>query len=476
MTRLREWFNARTLAWYAFREHIGPFVFALTVFTFIMLMNQVARQFQQLAGKGLGADVIVQVFLLSVPLTIAVTIPMATLVATMAAFGRLAGDNEITAIQANGVGFHQILAPTLLGAALLAVVTVVLNDTLLPETNHRLSVLMQEIQRAKPTVVLQEQRINDPTGLGEYRILPERIDRATNTMHGVRIFDTRDPQVQRTIIADSGRMDYTANGEDAVLVLWHGTIHHRDIDEPGEYERLSFVRQRLVLRGVGSRIQRVDPAGYRSDREMDLETLLANVRAEEAKIDSARAELRRAVDEHVDILLLDEGGDDATRLEADTFRGSGLTGFTSPLDAERYQLGRVQRFVEAIDYGHRQRNKFLVEYHKKFAIPIACLVFVLVGAPIGVRAKRGGYGFAMGMSTVVFVFYYLALTGGEDLADRRLLPPWLSMWLSNLVFFGFGLWLLRRTAREAAEPLLLRFPRWLGRRRRARVREAAAEA
>lgn len=473
MTRLREWFNARTLAWYAFREHLGPFVFSLTVFTFIMLMNQVARQLQQLAGKGLGAEVILEVFVYSIPLTIAITIPMAVLVATMAAFGRLAGDNEITAIQANGVGFHQILGPALLGAALLVMVTVVLNDTLLPESNHRLSMLMQEIQRTRPTVVLQEQRINDPTGLGEYRILPERIDRSTGTMYGVRIFDTRDLQVQRTIIADSGRMDYTANGEDAVLVLWNGTIHHRAITEPGEYERLSFVTQHLVLRGVGSRIQRFDdPSAYRSDREMDLETLLGNVRIEEAKIDSARAELARMIGEHLDALMIEGGRKEPPR---DTLRAIDLSAFAAPLDAERYQIGRVERLAEAIDYAHRQRNKFLVEYHKKFAIPVACLVFILVGAPIGVRAKRGGYGFAMGMSTIVFIFYYLALTGGEDFADRRLLPPWFSMWVSNLVFFVYGVWLLRRTGRETAGRLLPRLPHWW-RRRRAQSRPAVVEA
>ena len=481
MSRLREWFTARTLAWYAFREHVGPFVFSLVVFTFIMLMNQVARQFQELAGKGLGAEVILQVFLYSVPLTIAVTIPMATLVATMSAFGRLAGDNEVTAIQANGVGFHQILAPTLLAAALLAAVTVGLNDTLLPESNHRLSQLMQDIQRAKPTVVLQEQRINDPTGLGEFRILPERIDRASGTMYGVRIFDTRDLQVQRTILADSGRMDYAPNQEDAVLVLWNGTAHNRDISEPGEYERLTFLRQRLVLRGVGSSLERIDdPTGYRSDREMNLGTLLANVRAEEAKIDSARAELSRAVAEHVGLLLLEAdaevGGDTlVTAATADSVGAAGMAGFVAPIEGERYQIGRVERYADAIDYSQRQRNKFLVEYHKKFAIPVACLVFVLIGAPIGVRAKRGGYGFAMGMSTVVFIFYYMALTGGEDLADRRFFPPWLSMWLSNIVFFAFGAWLLRRTARETAGRLRPRLPGWWPGRRANRPRAAAAE-
>ncbi len=455
MRRWREWFNARTLSLYVLREHLGPFLFALVVFTFIMLMNQVARQFQTLAGKGLGAHVIAEVFLLSVPLTIAVTIPMGVLVATMAAFGRLAGDNEITAMQANGVGFHQLLAPTVVAALVLALATVWLNDTLLPESNHRLSQLMIEIQRTKPTVVLQEKRINDPTGLGQYRILPDRIDRVTGVMYGLRIFDMTDLQAQRTILADSGRLDYTPSGEDAVLTLWHGTIHNRDLTKPGRYERLRFDTQRMVLHDVGTRLNREGEAGMmRSDREMDLGTLFANVRKEERKVLDARQQLKEQAEAHVRTIL----SDSFAVASADS-AGADMIGHQRAFDQERYRINSVARLEDAIDYSLRQRNKYLVEYHKKFAIPVACIVFVLIGAPIGVRARRGGFGFAMGVSTLVFVFYYLALTGGEDLADRRLLPPWLSMWLSNLVFFAFGAWLLRRTARETAGRRW-RLPRW----------------
>lgn len=457
MNRLREWFEARTLSLYAFREHVGPFLFAVAVFTFIMLMNQVARQFQQLAGKGLAWDVIIEVFALSVPLTIAVTLPMAVLVATMAAFGRLAGDNELTAIQANGVGFHQILFPTLLGATLLALATIWFNDRVLPESNHRLTRLLQDIQRTKPTVVLQEQRINDPTGLGEWRIIPQRIDRETNMMYDLRIFDMSDLQIQRTILADSGRLDYAPDGIDAVLTLWTGTVHHRDATQPGEYEILNFVNQRLLIRGVGSRLERIsDIGGIRSDREMDLGMLLGHVRDEEAKITRARSEIRSMVTTHLESLV-----SDTFRLaETDTLNARAM-GFLKPIDQERYRNNVIQRVHDGIDYSHRQRNKFLVEYHKKFAIPVASIVFILIGAPIGIRSRRGGLGFAMGMSTLVFVFYYLALTGGEDLADRRLLPPWLSMWLANLVFLLFAVWLLRGTIREKA-PRRLALPSWLG--------------
>jgi lipopolysaccharide export system permease protein len=460
MSRWQEWVSARTLSLYTLREHLGPFVFGLVIFTFIMLMNQVARQFQSLAGKGLGATVIVEIFLLSIPLTIAVTIPMAVLVATMAAFGRLAGDNEITAMRANGVGFHQILMPTIIAALLLSVATIWFNDTILPESNHRLSRLMKDIQRTKPTVVLEEKRFNDPTGLGDYRIEPDRLNRETNMMYGLRIFDMSDLSVQRTIFADSGRLDYTTNQEDAVLTLWDGQVHHRDITQPGEYEVLDFERQQLVMRGVSSRLDRArEDSGMRSDREMDLGTLLENVRVEQAKIDTARQELKGVVTAHVATLI----GDTLVLAVKDTIGFSAVRS-QAPIDQERFRANTVERLSQGVDYALRQRSKYLVEYHKKFAIPFACLIFILVGAPIGVRAKRGGYGFAMGLSTLAFVFYYMALTGGEDLADRRLLPPWLAMWLANIVFLVFGIWLFNRASRDS-RGLKFKLPKWWPRRK-----------
>jgi lipopolysaccharide export system permease protein len=101
-------------------------------------------------------------------------------------------------------------------------------------------------------------------------------------------------------------------------------------------------------------------------------------------------------------------------------------------------------------------------------------VFVLIGAPVGVRSRRGGFGFAMGVSTLVFVFYYMFLTGGEDFADRRLLPPWLSMWLANIVFLAIGLALLRAMTRESGWRWR---PRWWpgGRRETLEAPEAGLE-
>jgi lipopolysaccharide export system permease protein len=110
--------------------------------------------------------------------------------------------------------------------------------------------------------------------------------------------------------------------------------------------------------------------------------------------------------------------------------------------------------------GVRKRiDQFRVEVQKKFSIPFACIVFVLIGAPLGMRARRGGI--AVGFFSVAFfLFYYLCLIGGEQLADRGRLSPWLAMWLPNIVLGAEGLYATYRIAKSG-------FPIKAVRRRRA---------
>ncbi len=84
-------------------------------------------------------------------------------------------------------------------------------------------------------------------------------------------------------------------------------------------------------------------------------------------------------------------------------------------------------------------NKYLVELHKKFSIPFASIIFVLIGAPLGMMARKGGFVVSMAFSLGFFIIYWVFLIGGEEFADRGLLSPVLSMWLPNLVLGLFGI-------------------------------------
>src|SRR5574341_282459 len=140
--------TVRILSRYLLRQHVAPLVFALAALTSLMLINQVAKQFGNLVGKGLPWGVIVEVFVLSIPFIVAITLPMAVLVAVLYAFSHLAADNEITAMKASGISVGRLLAPVLGGAALVGVLSFAWNDQVLPRSNHRLRTLLVDITPA----------------------------------------------------------------------------------------------------------------------------------------------------------------------------------------------------------------------------------------------------------------------------------------------------------------------------------------
>ena len=135
-------------------------------------------------------------------------------------------------------------------------------------------------------------------------------------------------------------------------------------------------------------------------------------------------------------------------------QGLGRTQRQTVYDVALQQARNARTFVEdtqrTIEWEAQRADRYRVEIHKKYSIAVACVIFVLIGAPLGLSARRGGLGVVGAMATVIFLFYWVTLVQGEKFADRGFLPPWLGMWISNIVFFAFGLWLLRRTARETA--------------------------
>tara|TARA_A100001015_G_scaffold222689_1_gene250786 strand:- start:1636 stop:2238 length:603 start_codon:yes stop_codon:yes gene_type:complete len=98
----------------------------------------------------------------------------------------------------------------------------------------------------------------------------------------------------------------------------------------------------------------------------------------------------------------------------------------------------------------KSQNKYGVEIHKKFSIPVACILFVLLGAPLGVMSKKGGFAISTGLSFGFFLIYYVLLISGEEMADRTFLSPAVGMWSPNLIILLIAIYLLINTVRENA--------------------------
>src|SRR6266446_4677770 len=241
--------TVRILSRYILRQHIPPLLYALAALTFAMLVNQVAKQFGNFVGKGLPWGVIFERFALSIAFIVAMTLPMAVLVAVLYTFSHLAADNEITAMKASGISIGRLLLPLLGGATAVTVIAFAWNDQLLPRSNHALRTLLVDIQRKKPTFQLKEQVINEVVA-GQFFLRAARIDPASNRLKDVTIYDLGDAERRRIISADSGQMAYTPGGRDLYLTLLDGDTRQVNRTDPTQFNRTHYRTNRIRVVGV----------------------------------------------------------------------------------------------------------------------------------------------------------------------------------------------------------------------------------
>jgi lipopolysaccharide export system permease protein len=256
---------------YVLKEHLGPFVFALSALTSLMLLQYVARKFGDLVGKGLAWQTITEFFLLSFPFTMAMTFPMAVLVAVLYAFSRLASENEITALKAGGISSRSLLRPTLGAAVLLSIFMLWFNDQLLSRANHELATLQLAIMRTKPTFALKPQVINTVKESQLY-LSAEQIDQdESGRMRGVTIYDVSDASKRKSIYADHGTLSFAPNRRDLILHLYKGMIMSAPTDRPGQLSRIYYNEDRLAVRDVANSFQSINAdTSSKTEREMNV--------------------------------------------------------------------------------------------------------------------------------------------------------------------------------------------------------------
>ncbi len=278
----------RLLSRYLLRQLVGPFVFALAALTSLMLLSQIAKKFGALVGKGLPWAVIAEVFGLSIPFIVAMTLPMAVLLAVLYAFSHLAADNEITAMRASGISVYQVLVPVLAWGVFMSALNFAFVDQVLPRSNARLRNLLIDIGRKKPTFELREQVINEVPP-SQYFLRANRIDGATGRLREVTIYDVGNDASRRIIYADSGLMAYAEGQTDLSLHLFDGSIHQYRPSEPENFQLTYFKVNDIRVRNVFDELERNTTESVRGDREMSTCEMLAVIR----DADRERAEALR---------------------------------------------------------------------------------------------------------------------------------------------------------------------------------------
>lgn len=367
----------KILSRYILKEFFPPFIISLTCFTVMLICNDLFRLTKLFVQKGVSPFYLAELIFYMMPVMVVLALPMAVLVAILLALGRFATDNEIIAMKAHGIAFHQLMLPLLVVALILSFVNLALMDYALPRANLAYASLRRDIQKHNPAFVLEEATVMKELEREGKLWMYESTDAKSGRMQDVKIWDgiwsgrpVFSHAEEATLAFEDGR---------AMLTLYDGLTYEPTASNPDEFRITKFQQQRLALQMTE---------------------------------DLQRGEFQNQTPRSMSVVQLK------------TFIGtlqSALKTSTNP----DYTLQKL-RFAE-------------VEYHKKFSIPFACLALGLIGIPLGLMVKRSGKMIGFGIGLAVIVIYYLLLQAGQTAGVDDVLPPMFAMWLPNIVVGTFGI-------------------------------------
>ena len=432
----------KILTKYVLEEHAGPFFFGMAAIAFIFLLNTVFRDLGRILGKGLPVMVIIKFFGLNFAWILALAIPMAVLIATLMAFGRLSSDREIDAIKASAVPVHRLVFPVFIAATILALFMVYFNNSILPDFNHELREMYYDISRTKPMMSLDPNVFNKD--IPNYSILVQKIDQKNDALEHIFINDTSDPQYNKTIVAERGHVAFLKQQERIIFTLYNGEVHEAETKNIEQYRRVFFKKQVISI-SVPEMFMERSTDNNRGDREKSAKMLMKDIRQDQNILRERESYIRKIAGWDVKELF---PGEYSALFPGPKEKGS-RTNFQNAEMRIQRMADQTEGISAELGVSRRSINTLLVEVHKKYSIPMACLVFVLIGAPLGILSRQSGFATAGWLSIVFFLIYWAFLIGGEQLADRGILGPVPAMWSANVVGGVIGLFLFVRTIRES---------------------------
>ena len=433
---------------YIIKELILPFIYSLMIIAFMLFINFFLRAIDRFLGKGLSALTIFEYLFLNLAWIVALAVPMAVLIATLMAFGRMSGDNEINAMRASGISFTSILKPALIFGLIICLSLTYFNNYILPEMNFYARLLQGDIHKKRPGLDIEPGHFIN--SIPDYSMIIRKDN--NGLMEDVRIFSKENQEIQTSIYSLTGELEML---DDAiVLMLYDGEIHELDLNDYKSYRRINFKEHKIIIPADDMMLARRDTSN-RSDREMTVPMMLDKKANYNKRSDRVKNRIGRAFNKVIGDSLVPISLDDAL-LKMDNYRAEMLHDNLPSVEQRRQErkLKSLERQMNneyrLIQNYQKSQNKYAVEIHKKFSLPIACILFVLVGAPLGTLTRKGGFIVAISMGFGFFLIYYIFLIGGEELADRNRVSPFVGMWAPNFLLLITGIYLTLNTVRDRA--------------------------
>ena len=409
--------GSRTLFLYIAFEFLLSFAVAFLFFFFIFFVNQILLMAEQILAKNVAVFDVLRLIIYAIPNIISYSFPFSTLVGGLMAVGRLGGDNEILAMQSAGLPLRFIALPIFICGLVLGGFAFLSNDLLLPLGTMKFNSLYREILYANPSLELESYSIKR---YQERTIATGRVER--DRIDDLVIFDRDEKKNRRTITASSAVLGRGDRSGGVIRLLLNDVVAiTSDQKRPGNYEYslADEMEYNILLKDISLAVHSLTP------REKSLMSISREIEvkkdqlAQRQQAREAQMALLEATGRYYYLRHFSDGDPETRRRVEETVRA---------LEAERNRRLR-----------DRSLQLHLLEYHKKLALPAACLIFLFFAFPAGILSRRSGRSIGFGLGLFVSLLYWGLLFAGQTLGIRSDFPPLLAVWGANLAILSAGI-------------------------------------
>jgi lipopolysaccharide export system permease protein len=431
------------------------------------------RYIEDLVGKGLDFPIILKLLIFISTTLIPLSLPLAVLLASLMAFGNLGENYELVALKASGISLQKAMRPLIVFVFFVSIGAFYFANNVIPSANLKMKSLMYDIKRKKPEFQIREGTFyNDIDG---YSIRVKKKNNETGLLKDLMIYDHTDKKGNiKLTVADSGYIKMTKNEDKLVISLYNGYSYIEIPQDRKEkkynypHRRDKFKRQEVVLDLTGFGLHRSDETLFKREHKM------MNLAQLQSMEDTLSSEIDTRRSDFVDAVLKTnyfKSPKLIEKLDKDTLFSSGKQYSASFFKSHFFnnlQLMDQKRIVSrALNYARNtktytnSRSSFIknrikqlyfyqIEWHRKFTLSLACLIFFFIGAPLGAIIRKGGFGTPIVISVIVFILYYVITMFGENLVEDLVLTPFQGMWIPTLIILPFGIFLTYKATTDSS--------------------------
>ena len=454
---------------YITKSFLGTFFLTFFIVVFVWVMQFVWLYVDDLVGKGLEFKIIAELLFYTSITAIPMSLPLALLLALLMCFGNLGEHYELVAMKASGVSMWRSMRPLLYFSLMLSVMAFFISNSLIPIATLKWRTLLTDVQRQKLAFNIKEGVFYKD--IENYVIYVEKKGKDGSSIYGVKIYDHTDHTGNTKIIsADSGYMAMSPNQRNILFTLYNG-YNYTDVvsidnyKETRPFERMSFKQEQIKFSLASFDMTRSSEDMYKSYQQMmNIRQLSTSLDSLERRFDNKQDAFTTGFERrwgNYNSLNLPEPRPDTTMVAVPTreLRWPLLENYDGETRAAlvNMALGSAQNAKDNVTFNKldltsqtENINKHKKEWHKKFTLSIACIIFFFIGAPLGSIIRKGGLGLPVVISVAFFIIYHLISTIAERMAVFGDLNMFLGVWLSSLVLLPVGLFFTFKATTDAA--------------------------